>query len=582
MIRSIAAISVLLVLGTLQCSAQSPPIATGQYTFGAYDNHGFDTINVGNLNVSFSIPVLHKAGRGLPFLSDVIFNSSAWYPVSISGSLYWNPQPGFGWAVNGQFAPGTLTHSTTTVWNPTAGCYYSQESNWAYRDPSNATHYFSGTMQAIDYPLYPGESGVCTFIPTAFTVAAGDGSAYSLTVAGDLSQAQISTIGSGSSVSFTQNSGFQAISVTDPNGNQISYDPSHANFTDTTGNVALQLGDGYPVAALTYKDTNGNSQTVTPQSTYYTVVTAFGCSNINDYNGANSLLTRLTFPDGSAYKFTYEPTPGYDPSLGYVTGRIASVTLPGGGVIAYTYTGANNGINCSDGSALGLVRTMQSDSPSTSWTYSRSTSSNGSHSNVVDALGNNYDYDFVTPTPVANSMNPGALLFEVNRNSWNGAIFSGPHALSRQTCYNASGTICIGSPVSLPVTQVDTYQTYTDSEETGATFKSTTSGLIKEVDRYDYGLFTNNNTDGRGPLLTKEIFEYGQCGPSNLISNDSLFDRNNNLISLTGRCYDQTRPVASSNVPGNVDAGRGGCQSLLRVGPLTLASWRSRHYNDRP
>jgi len=60
-------------------------VATGNYSYGTFDNKGFDTINVGNLNVYFSIPVLNKAERGSPLQYSLDYNSSIWHPVTTSG-----------------------------------------------------------------------------------------------------------------------------------------------------------------------------------------------------------------------------------------------------------------------------------------------------------------------------------------------------------------------------------------------------------------------------------------------------------------------------------------------------------------
>ena len=58
---------------------------------------------------------------------------------------------------------------------------------------------------------------------------------------------------------------------------------------------------------------------------------------------STSLVNTISFPDGSAYQLSYEPTPG---NTANVTGRLASVTLPAGGVIQYAYSGGSNGIVC--------------------------------------------------------------------------------------------------------------------------------------------------------------------------------------------------------------------------------------------
>jgi len=40
-------------------------VATGTPPFSSLGGGPFDVVNLGNLNVHFSIPVLHKAGRGI-------------------------------------------------------------------------------------------------------------------------------------------------------------------------------------------------------------------------------------------------------------------------------------------------------------------------------------------------------------------------------------------------------------------------------------------------------------------------------------------------------------------------------------
>ncbi len=99
----------------------------------------------------------------------------------------------------------------------------------------------------------------------------------------------------------------------------------------------------------------------------YTVQTNFGCPGISEYGPAAgvSLVSSISYPDGSSYSFTYEPTPG---APGNVTGRIQSITLRSSGTITYTYSGGNNGIICADGSTAGFTRTTSDGTT----TFSRS------------------------------------------------------------------------------------------------------------------------------------------------------------------------------------------------------------------
>jgi len=85
-----------LITGIL-CAAASAQVATGTYPYGTFDNPGIDSINVGNLNVHFAIPVLNKAGRGIPFTYTLTYDSSVWMPESVSGVLQWQPVNNWGW-----------------------------------------------------------------------------------------------------------------------------------------------------------------------------------------------------------------------------------------------------------------------------------------------------------------------------------------------------------------------------------------------------------------------------------------------------------------------------------------------------
>src|ERR1700722_6845977 len=62
----------LIILSLASASAQ---VVTGAQPFGTFGGGPFDSVNLGNLNVHFAIPVLHKAGRGLPFIYDLSYDS---------------------------------------------------------------------------------------------------------------------------------------------------------------------------------------------------------------------------------------------------------------------------------------------------------------------------------------------------------------------------------------------------------------------------------------------------------------------------------------------------------------------------
>src|SRR5439155_5105940 len=120
----------------------------------------------------------------------------------------------------------------------------------------------------------------------------------------------------------------------------------------------------------------------------HTVKTNFGCSGIAEYGPTSlSLVDKITLPDSSFYRFTYEATPGF---AGDVTGRLASVKLPTGGTISYAYSGGNNGITCADGSTATLTRTT----PDGIWKYAHSESGTAWTTTVTDPANNQTTINF--------------------------------------------------------------------------------------------------------------------------------------------------------------------------------------------
>ena len=90
------AIHLILVALTLLPCATFGQVTTGAPPFGSLGGGPFDTVNLANLNVHFAVPVLHKAGRGIPFTYDLGYDSSIYYPVSVSGVLTWQPVQNWG------------------------------------------------------------------------------------------------------------------------------------------------------------------------------------------------------------------------------------------------------------------------------------------------------------------------------------------------------------------------------------------------------------------------------------------------------------------------------------------------------
>jgi hypothetical protein len=324
--------------------AQGP--ATGTPPFSSLAG-GPDVVNLGNLNVHWTIPVLHKPGRGLNFNFDLNYDSSVWTPVISNGTTSWQPSTVWGWT-SSLLTVGNLANSVTI----THGTCYDQHhiqhsttsytwSGWTYIDAFGTRHPFPGTS---------GHTDGCTVSSYGFTATASDGSGYTLTTNGASATLYARD---GSLINAPVNSLGASGGATDRNGNQISYNSTTSVFTDTLGTAALTRAGAAPnPVTYSYLAPSGANATFTVRFTSYLVRTNFGCSPAILEYGANgttsaNLVSEIDLPDASKYSFAYEQTPGYS---GFVTGRLASVTLPTGGKISYTYTGSNNGIVCADGS----------------------------------------------------------------------------------------------------------------------------------------------------------------------------------------------------------------------------------------
>ena len=350
--------------------AQQP--ATGLPPLGTFVSSGFDTIDLANLDVHFEIPVFARPGRGIPFHYNLGYDSLIWMPVTSGDTTSWSPvNSNWGWRAVTEAATGYVTYSTSSTsyaclisggW----GVEYFYYDGLVYHDPAGGLHPFSGSIiaEVISSPNCGTEGTIVTPIKNAVAL---DNSGYILTT--NSTQALgATTVNARGGLHITtppvqQNTG--AGSITDANGNQISVSSSGV-ITDTLG-TALTVS-GTPPGNVTYAYTapNNNQVSVTVSYVEYWVQTCFQISGINEYPATEKpLVDKVTLPDGTYYQFTYEPTLGCGAPSGRVTGRLASVTLPTGGQVTYSYEVSNS----NDMTALGSPWYMQRSYGGGTWNY---------------------------------------------------------------------------------------------------------------------------------------------------------------------------------------------------------------------
>lgn len=507
-------------------------VQTGTPPFGSFAGSP-DVINLGNLNAHLAIPVLHKPGRGTNFTYDLSYDSSIWYPVGSAGTQTWRTVSNWGWHAATEALSGYVTSyqtfSNCYTWTCQSGhCHYqitgteTRSGNWVYHDPFGVPHPFVGTTVV--------QTGTCGGINRpSFQATATDGSGYTISVANSGGQHTVISK-DGANIIAPWQSSAGAGTWTDRNGNQITASSTGA-FTDTLGTTALTVtGSGTPSSPVTFTYTapSGANVSYTMNFTTYSIQTNFGCSGITEY-GANgtttaNLVSEIDLPDRSKYTFGYEPTPGHS---GFVTGRLASVTLPTGGTITYTYSGGNNGINCSDGSTATLTRAT----PDGTCSYTQAKGSGIlSTTTITDPQGNQTVSNF-------------SGIYETQSQTYQAP--SGTLLRTLTICYNNNFTNCPTATVTAPITKRDVYTSFPNLANPG----------ISETYYDAYGNLTEDKemdyvpTSNGSPYLSDTKITYASLGNINAFRQQVTVTNNaGTIVSQTNYNYDETTPTATSGI----------------------------------
>jgi hypothetical protein len=420
-------------------------VTTGTPPLGSFGGGPFDTVNLGNLNVHFSIPIVSKAGRGMPFTYLLSYDSSIWTQVTNNGVTSWFPTANWGWRGDTEIATGYVsydTSETTCQRIPPKGIF--RWFNFVYHDPFGTSHAVSGSAE-IDQ---------CQNTKYNLASTARDGSDYAIYYYVDGSGTDRVTSRSGSVINPPFGAPTGSGTATDANGNQITTDGSGKFYDTLSGTTPVLTVAGTSPHTFTYTSPSGNkaySLNYSPQNVW----TSFGCG-IGEYQMTNvSMVSNISLPDGTQYTLTYEQNTSHS---GYITGRLASVKLPTGGTISYTYTGANGGIVCADGSTLGLTRSTPDSS--TPWTYVRSGSDPTWTTTVTDPLTNETIVNFEKDSSTTNSTNN---FYETQR-----VVKDGSNTLSTTiTCYNGNGvsnpSTCNNTAVNSPISGMSLWGEVSDA-----------------------------------------------------------------------------------------------------------------------
>jgi RHS repeat-associated protein len=584
-------------------SGSNAQVSTGTPAFSSFGGGPFDTVNLGNLNVHFAIPILSKVGRGTAFSYALTYDSSIWVPTTSSGITQWQPTLGWGWNTSTAAFSGYVSASNTTTLSnsPCTNSSVQNVTNYVYHDQLGKVHPFAGSTY---YDYYP-----CLHPPVkasgSITVQSTDGSG--LTLVANLTTWSI-TFPSGRVITGPINQLSSTASYTDANGNQLTVNSSGQYFDtlSSTSPVLTTAGSGTPASPNTFKyiAPSGATATYSMNYTQYTVKTAFGVSNsagaIAEYGPTSvALPSSIQLPDGTTYAFLYEQTPGSCTPLagtysGYcVTGRLNSVTLPTGGSITYSYNGGpgSTGIY-SDGSTSGLGRAL---SPNTCgaggcWQYSRALQGStapgpGSKwiTTVTDPQNNstviNFAEDGITGTPTYN-------LYPTQKQVYQGSALPANLLETKLFCYNGVYTSCSTAAVTSPISTMDSYKQLPNGLTRQSHFayngSYTGSGLISDDKEYDFGV-TLGAAPGTAHLLKETATTYASLGngiinkPSNV-----TITAGSSTLSNVSYSYDQTAVTATSSTPQHtaVSGSRGNVTTVSTATNSGTNLYRTYSYFD--
>jgi len=252
------ALALAPILGIFLFSAVAwGQVTTGTPPFGSFSGGPFDTINNGDLNVHFQIPILQKNGRRLPFYYILAYDSSVWNLAGSAGSGSWTPVSNWGWSTITDGVTGYVRYTVDGPYECVTGTYpnlhyyyWSIYTGFSYIDSFGSGHFFGGGTAVSTAAGIPCASNQP---PTSTTAVAVDGSGYTLNVTAGSTGPYgpvYSRAGTSFNVPYFSGAASQAAtSKYDSNGNGISSNGSA--FTDTLGTTALTVsGSGTPSSPI--------------------------------------------------------------------------------------------------------------------------------------------------------------------------------------------------------------------------------------------------------------------------------------------------------------------------------------------
>src|SRR5229473_1915688 len=543
-----------LLLGIFLCPlslfAQN---STGIPPFSSLSSSGFDTVNNQNLNAYFAIPLVASPGRSIPLNLTVSYNSLIWQKTS-SGTIVWTPvtdangNPTWGWAKD--FPGGQPRYKSVTQ---TIECF-PPGSPWFFTTKTTYSNFYYVDVLGTGHPFrtisFVDDSNCSGNITGTIAGSATDNSGYYMDGSGAL--------GGGSPV-VTSPTGIKAPSgtVTDANGNYVTktvVSSTETDWKDSAGNTALKIlytPNSTNPTQIQYQFLDGtgasNYQTITMSLQSLSISTAFGCSGVGEYTGTALVPQTIQIPTPAGghltYNFTYDTT----------NARLKKVTLPTGGSYEYDYTGGNSGINCSDGTTVGMNRVVSDGTNTATWNFVRNVS----------------NLTTTTTTPqLSDTPNANDTVYTFN---------SSGQEISRKVYANSPGTTLLRTVNTTwasngtPATQVTILEDNSTQAETDTTFDS--NGLLDSMSEYDFGSGTHGGLIRTTTLSYQTSSNYTSRNIINLVTSKIVKDGSGATQYRQDTTYDG---VALANCPTGVpqhDDTNYACSMNYRGNPTSVTTY---------
>lgn len=564
-----------ILVSALAAQGQSVPneLNTGYPENNIFHGTEIENVQLQNGNLHVRIPIWSAKGRGLNTGYNFEYNNHGYRLVThcyTSGGGFCQDNvsidtlspmtlKGFGPA-DYQFAElggGGSVLCTTGIYAYTIGGFF-------LREPDGTKHHF-----APDPVRLNGSPGACAGVNQS-TVYADDGSGWTMQV--DLNSGLIVSATNKNGAKINNNSAMVPDGIVDANGNQITWNSSTSQWTDTLGRPILPNGS--------YYDSSGTLQSVS--------VTA-----------PNGVPTQIALPnDQGTYTFTYAPTIPTQLCQFSVAdqcaessnggGEIASITLPTGGQISYTWGTWDKG-----GREV-ATRTVSANGVTGIWTYQflgQSSEGGPTIATVTDPS----DKDMKFEGSVSEDCHLGAQSSSETLQYFDGTAGSSALIKTVQTDYscilavvNSGNSIPSHIPLPIRVTTTWNQQNLVSKVETDWDLKSvsptgSTFTWKNPIERreFDWGSGTVGSllrrTDYSYRHLASDGQNYLNANIADLPTLVATYDGSGNLLAQTQNSYDgsaltSTGSCASGGAPGH-DYCNYGTGNLVRGNVTQVSHW---------